>query len=88
VCQILSDGKFAINGFRNRDLRCALNRFASQKLTSQTITRRLRLFRAHRVIRKVPKTHRYVLTPTGRLILTALQAAHRADVDQLTAMAA
>lgn len=88
LCQILADGKFAINGLRNRDLRSAFNSFASQKLSSQAITRRLRLFRAHGIIRKVTKTHRYVLTPTGRLILTALCAAHRADVDQLTAIAA
>lgn len=88
LCQMLADGSFTINGFRNRDLRCAFNRFASQKLTAQAITRRLRLFRAHGIIRKVPKTHRYLLTPTGRQILTALRAAHCADVDQLTAMAA
>lgn len=88
VCQTLADGKFAINGFRNRDLRSNLNRFSSKKLSSQAITRRLRLFRAHGIIRKVPKTNRYVLTPTGRLILTALRAAHAANVDQLTTIAA
>jgi hypothetical protein len=35
LCQILADGKFAINGLRNRDLRSAFNSFASQKLSSQ-----------------------------------------------------
>ena len=88
LCQILADGKFTINGFRNRHLRCAFNSFASQRLTPQAITRRLRLFRAHGIIRKVPKTHRYILTPTGRRILTALSAAHRADIDRLTTIAA
>jgi hypothetical protein len=44
--------------------------------------------RAHGIIRKVPKTHRYLLTPPGRLILTALRAAHAADVDQLSTIAA
>jgi hypothetical protein len=88
LCQILADGKFAINGLRNRDLRSPLNGFGPKKLSSQAITRRLRLFRAHGIIRKISKTHRYVLTPSGRLILTALRAAHSADVDKLTALAA
>lgn len=88
LCQILADGKFAINGFRHRDVRFALSSFGFKELSSQAITRRLRLFRAHRIIRKIPKTHRYLLTPNGRLILTALRAAHCADVDRLTAMAA
>ena len=88
LCQTLADGKFAINGFRNRDLRSSLNAFSCKKLPSQAITRRLRLLRAHGIIRKVPNTHRYLLTPPGRLILTALRAAHAADVDQLSTIAA
>jgi hypothetical protein len=88
LCQTLAEGKFAINGFRNRDLRSSLNRFASKKLSTQALTRRLRLLRAHGIIRKLPKTHRYLLTPSGRQMLTALRAAHCADVDHLTAIAA
>jgi hypothetical protein len=88
LCQTLADGKLAINGFRNRDLRSSLNRFASKKLSTQALTRRLRLLRAHGMIRKLPKTHRYLLTPSGRQMLTALRAAHCADVDHLTAIAA
>ena len=88
LCQILADAKFTLSGLRNRDLRLALNRFSSKKLTTQAIARRLRLFRAHGIIRKVSKTHRYVLTASGRQILTALLSAHRANVDQLTAIAA
>jgi hypothetical protein len=46
------------------------------------------LLRAHRILRKVPGTHRYHLTTAGRRILTALLAARQADVEQLTQMAA
>jgi DNA-binding HxlR family transcriptional regulator len=69
-------------------LRSSLNSFSCKKLSSQAITRRLRLLRAHGIIRKLPKTHRYLLTPPGRLILTALRAALAADVDQLSTIAA
>ena len=88
LLQAVADGKFALNGFRNRDLRASLNPFQRQKINPQTITRKLRLLRAHGIVRKVPHTHRYVVTDTGRAILTALRAAQLADVDQLTKLAA
>ena len=53
-----------------------------------SLTRKLAILRAHGLIRKVSGTHRYTLTKNGRRILTALLAARRADVDQLTRMAA
>ena len=84
----VADGKFALNGFHNRDLRTSLNPFQRQEIKAQTITRRLRLLRAHGIIRKVSHTHRYVVTDTGRAVLTALRAAQLADVDQLTKLAA
>ena len=52
------------------------------------MTRQLRILRAHGLLAKVSGTQRYVLTPTGRKIITALLAARSADVEQLTAMAA
>jgi hypothetical protein len=85
-------GEFAINGFRNRDLRARL--FAAngtepeQKRRASAITRKLRLLRAHGLIRKVSGTHRYMVSEKGRRIITALMAARQADVEQLTALAA
>jgi len=52
------------------------------------MTRKLRLLRAHGLIRKVSGTHRYVVSEKGRRIITALLAARQADVEQLTALAA
>ena len=40
------------------------------------------------MIAKVSGTHRYVLTDKGRTTITALLAARKADVDQLTKLAA
>jgi hypothetical protein len=85
-------GEFLIQGFRNRDLRLALFAHAPSKLQqrrqSAAITRKLALLRAHRLIAKVPKSHRYHVTPRGRRLISALQAADKADLEQLLKIAA
>jgi hypothetical protein len=88
----VSHGEFTINGFRNRDLREKL--FAAsdspdeQRRQSGKVTRMLRMLRAHRLIKKVSGTHRYVLTDRGRSIITALLQASKADTKQLKQIAA
>jgi hypothetical protein len=84
---------FTIAGLRNRDLQARL--FTSRKASplerrrrANRVTRRLALLRAHGLLRKVTGTHRYLLTPKGRTIVTALLAARQANVDQLNKMAA
>ena len=92
LLEAISRGEFTLNGLRNRDLRKLLyagsQQIAERHRQSAALTRKLAILRAHRVIRKVPGTHRYTLTQNGRRIVTALLAARRADVDQLTRMAA
>ena len=92
LLESISSGEYTINGFRNGDLRKLLySKKATkqeQRRRSSAITRKLRLLRAHGIIRKVSGTHRYVVTGQGRKILTALMAAYKADVDQLTKLAA
>ncbi len=86
-------GEFAINGFRNRDLRTLL--FGTAKVTAAELkrqgartTRQIRMLRAHGLIRKISKTHRYTLTPKGRLTINALLAAQQASTQQLAQLAA
>jgi len=86
-------GEFAINGLRNRDLRVLLYGSAEVaaaeiKRQGARITRQLRMLRAHRLIRKVTKTHRYTLTSKGRLTINALLAAQQASSQQLAQSAA
>jgi hypothetical protein len=52
------------------------------------VTRQLRLLRAHGLIHKVPKTHRYVVSESGRQAITALLAARNASVEALARCAA
>jgi len=91
IMEIVSRGEFALNGFRNRDVRARLylspSRPKEQKRQAAAVTRKLRLLRAHGLIRKVSGTHRYVVTERGRQIMTALLVARQADTAQLTAMA-
>lgn len=85
--------EFALNGFRNRDLRTLLypreaaSPEESRRLSAR-VSRQLRLLRAHGLIQKVLHTHRYQLTTGGRTILTSLQAASRATAEQLAQLAA
>ena len=92
LLELVNRGEFALNGFRNRDLCRAFFKSTSDPLEQKRRTgwmcRRLRLLRAHSLIQKVSGTHRYVLTEKGRTTITALLAARKADVDQLTKMAA
>ena len=85
-------GEFAINGFRNRDVRARLYAPTSDKRQERqqmtAVGRKLRLLRGHGLIAKVSKTHRYVVTEKGRRIMTALLAARQASTEKLTAMAA
>jgi len=89
LLEAVSRHEFLINGLRNRDLRQCLygNKPTSpteQRKQSAAVTRKLRLLRAHGLIRKVPKTHRYMVTEQARRALTALLAARNANADQLT----
>jgi len=85
-------GEFTINGFRNRDIRKLLFGEAKtpeeEKKQSARISRRLRMLRAHGLIKKVPHTHRYHVTEKGHGIISALIAARNADANQLTRLAA
>ncbi len=85
-------GEFAINGFRNRDVRDRLHAPTQDKEQERrqmaAVGRKLRLLRGHGLIAKVSKTHRYVVTEKGRRIITALLAARQASTEKLTALAA
>jgi hypothetical protein len=91
LLRCLARGEFLINGFRNRDLRkllCPATTDARvQRQQAAALTRKLALLRAHGLIVKVHKTHRYRLSAEGQRVTTALLAAYEADVSRLTATA-
>jgi hypothetical protein len=88
LLETVNRGEFAINGFRNRDVRKHLyaqptSDQREQKRRGAATTRKLRLLRAHRLVKKVSKTHRYVLTDQGRNTIASLLAARAADAPTL-----
>ncbi len=89
LLEAVSRGEWTISGFRNRDIR-ALLYGAAEKFTATErkrqagrVTRLLRVLRAHSLIARIPKTHRYQLTDTGRTNIAALLAARQANTKQL-----
>ncbi|MDP3001086.1 MAG: hypothetical protein Q8N47_26625, partial [Bryobacterales bacterium] len=56
----------------------------SAKRRSAQVSRKLRMLRAHGLLQKVPRTHRYQVTAAGRKAITAILTARQASVAQLT----
>ena len=84
LLRTVARGEYVLNGFRNRDVRAALfgpevDDAAEAKRQSAAVTRQLRLLRAHGVIQKVAKTHRYQVTPKGRELIAAVTTTHAAQ---------
>jgi hypothetical protein len=80
--------EWVLDGVRNRDVARLLYgdkaSGAAKRRQAARVTRLLRLLRAHGLIHKVPRTHRYQISPHGRKLITALLAARQADVVFLT----
>ena len=93
LLKAISDPRFAVGGFCNKDLRQLLAedpRYVgkTEKQRSGMTTRALRLLRDHGVIRRLPKSRRYQVMLKGRSLVMTLQAALAASTEELTRIAA
>ena len=84
----VSQGGFTVNGFRNRDLQSLLydrvtENHDEKRRRSGRVTRLIRILRAHHLIKKVNATHRYILTQTGRDLITAILQTQRLTLKQI-----
>jgi hypothetical protein len=89
----VSDPKWMVNGLRNRDLVAVLYTTPSQdpkerRRRSSRVTRLLRLLRAHSLLEKIPRTHRYQVAAEARVRIQALLACRNANPDDLINKAA
>jgi hypothetical protein len=80
--------EFTLAGLRNRDLqRLLFDAPAATPLQRRRcgawVSYRLRILRAHGLLRKIPHTHRYHLTASGRAAITALLAVRQTAVADL-----
>lgn len=92
LLEFVGSGSHLIAGFRNRDMRPCLYGDRSKDAAvhrgqSGRVSRLLALLRAHGLIQKIPKTHRYQVTTRGREQIAALLAARAAGVEKLIAAA-
>jgi hypothetical protein len=89
LLQAICRGEFSINGFRNRDIaaivypQARLLEPAVGKRITAKVSRDLRLLRAHGIISKVAKTHRYMMTNKGKQITTAFLAVNSSKISDL-----
>jgi hypothetical protein len=93
LLRAVNRGEFVIQGFRNRDLQKLLyptspSDPSQARRQSASVGRKLRLLRAHRLIYKIHKTHRYQLTANGRIVILALLAVQHTSLAQLNLAAA
>jgi len=93
LLRAVNDGDHVLNGFRNRDVRARLypkptDDPKEQRRRSARVGRLLRLLRAHGIIKRISKTHRYQPTVFGRKALTALLSAMDATTAELARLAA
>ena len=89
----VTDGRFTINGFRNRDLQTMLflKPPASEKEKRQRtgkVSRLIRLLRAHHLVKRVSNTYRYLLTQRGAEILRSILSMTHITLAQLKQLAA
>lgn len=88
LLEAIHNGKFSLNGFRNRDLQSVLFPAATggkpeARRRTGKVSRHLRMLRAHGLIQKVPNTHRYQITDKGRSISVAVLTASSTTVETL-----
>ena len=90
VFQVLLSGVFLLQGFRNKDVRHQLypsveRRPPERKRAAGRVTRLLRLYRAHGLIKKISHTSYYRVTTKGQRIMSVALQLREIDIPQLAA---
>lgn len=89
IMETICDGRYFINGFRNKDIRNIVfpDIKDTRKLGGKT-SRLLKKLRQHGLIKKVPKSRRYTVTSKGRRVMGALIELRRREYPHLAAKSA
>jgi hypothetical protein len=88
LLEAVSKAEFLLHGLRNRDLQAVFypqptNDPKEKRRRSAAISRKIRMLRAHGLLKKLPNTHRYIVSDKGRRVATALIAIRQADINKL-----
>ena len=89
IMETINDGRYLINGFQNKDIRCKIYpRIKDPKKLGSKTSRLLKKLRQHGLIKKVPRSRRYHVTSKGRRIMGALIEIYRREYPTLAAKTA
>ncbi len=89
VMEAVSDGRYLVNGFRNKDIgKTIFPSIQDAKKRSSKTSRTLKKLRQHGLIKKVPRSRRYHVTSKGRRIMGVLIELYHKDYPKLIAKAA
>ncbi len=92
ILEAVANGQYAINGLRNRNVREIvfpnLKTKEEIKKHSAKISRLFRLLRMHGLIKKIPRTHRYLLTEKGSKLVSALKTINESKICDMIKLAA
>ncbi len=72
LMSIISNGKYLINGFTNKEIRKEYFEECETKQNINKMTRTLSKLRAHGIIKKVARKNKYYLTTNGRKIINSI----------------
>lgn len=87
--ETVCDGRYLINGFRNRDIgKTIFPGIRDAKKLSPKTSRTLKKLHQHGLIKKVPRSRRYHVTSKGRRIMGVLIELYHKDYPELMAKAA
>lgn len=89
IMEAVSDGRYLINGFRNKDIAGIIfPKIQDAKKRSSRTSRILKKLRQHGLIKKVSHSRRYHVTSKGRRIMGALIELYHKDYPELIAKTA
>lgn len=91
LLEAVNRGEFLINGIRNRELQAILYDQPAESETekrarSAAVSRKIRMLRAHGILHKVPKTHRYQIASDARTILVGILTSAKTSLQQINAI--
>lgn len=89
IMETVCDGRYLVNGFRNRDIgKTIFPGIPNAKKLSSKTSRTLKKLRQHGLIKKVPHSRRYHVTSKGKRIMGVLVELYHKDYPELIAKAA
>ena len=72
ILQVISNGKYLINGFTNKSIRNEIFDNSDSKYIINKTTRLLYKLKAHGIIKKVARKNKYYLTTNGRDLISSI----------------